>query len=276
MANSNLSFKRKERKYIILENTFEEVKNELQKRIPIFIFTGNDPISQMETIYLDTKDLTLFKEYLNRRFFRFKIRLRRYGYNNIFENQYLVELKAKCDGISRKKRFILPAEYLSAFLKGENIKPVIKEINKGMSGAQKTYKLIAKLIELNQLVPVLKTSYERIAFQKKSKKNRVTIDQNIMHTKLMGKSKEVCLDASILESKVAGKTPKWHKKMVNKLSLLRQQRFSKFATGINSLYYPSRGIYNFSDDEFVVEDMPETISQSFDLMKKYLKLAPQE
>ena len=246
MSVDNLSFKRKERKYIILEDTFEEIENELKKHIPIYSFEGEDPNTLMETTYFDTKDFLLFNEYLKRRSFRYKIRMRRYGHEGKFGDSYLVELKVKQNSISIKKRFFLPVKLYRKFLKGEDILKDIRVANKGMVGASKTYKLIAKLIEINNFVPVLKTTYERVAFQKKSKKIRITIDRNIKHQKLLGKKKEVDLDAMILESKVMGKTPKWYKKMVNKLSLLKQVRFSKFATGLNSVYFPNRGNIIFS------------------------------
>jgi len=268
-----LNFKRKEKKYIVLEHTFEEIKEELNGHIPLHIFKGEDPYSKIETTYLDTKDHILFLEYLNRRRFRFKIRLRRYGNNTAFDNIYLVELKVKHKGISNKKRFMLPADHLSAFLKGEDLKAVVKKTNEGLSGAQKTYKLISKLIELNEFIPVLQSSYQRIAFQKKSKKVRITIDRNIKHKKLVGKEKTTGLDAMVLESKIMGKTPKWYKKMANKLSLLKQKRFSKYAAGMNSIYYPSRGKYNFEDDIPKVPEPPQKIIDSYELMKKYMKLS---
>jgi len=267
MSNNDLNFKRKERKYLILEHTFEEIKEELSEHIPIHIFEGKNPYL-IETTYLDTKEHLLFHEYLNRRKFRFKIRLRRYNDSD----NYLVELKVKHNGISRKKRFILPADLLSDFLAGKKIKDEIKAANKELAGAQKTYKMISKLISLNEFVPVLRSSYERVAFQKKSRKVRITVDRNITHEKLLGKPKTTTLDAVVLESKVMGKTPKWHKKMVNRLSLLRQRRFSKFSTGINSIYYPARGKYNFEIDEETETETPLKILESFELMKKYLKL----
>ncbi len=268
MSKSDLNFKRKERKYLILEHNFEEIKEELTDHIPIHIFKGKNPY-MIETTYLDTKDHLLFNEYLNQRKFRFKIRLRKY--NNHVE-KYLVELKVKHDGISQKKRFILPGELLTNFLNGEDIKAKIKEANKGLVGALKTYKLIANLIVLNHFVPVLKSSYERVAFQKKSKKIRITVDRNITHEKLLGKPKTTTLDALVLESKIMGKTPKWYKKMANKLSLLRQKRFSKFSTGINSIYFPSRGKYNFEIENEERKEIPQKIIDSFELIKKYLKL----
>lgn len=273
MATADLSFKRKERKYIILEHTFEEIIEQIQQHLPIFRYENKPEILNIETTYLDTKDFLLFREYLNRRNFRFKIRLRRYGFDGQFDPEYLVELKIKHNSISRKKRFKLPAEYFDAFIKNEDLRQVIKEANQGLIGAQKTYRLIHKLIKSNNFVPVLQTSYHRIAFQKKSKRVRVTVDNGIRHKKLLGKPGTETLDAVVLESKIMGKTPKWHKKMVNQLSLLKQQRFSKFATGMNSLYFPERGKYNFfNDDENKVPEVPQQIIDSFEILKTALKL----
>ncbi|MDO9576921.1 MAG: VTC domain-containing protein [Candidatus Cloacimonadales bacterium] len=273
MTGTDLTFKRKERKYIILEHTFDEIIKEIEQHIPLYSFQEEPPLTNIETTYLDTSDFLFYFEYLNQRSFRFKIRLRRYGHDGIFKPGYLVELKIKHKAISSKKRFLLPDENFAAFLKGEDILPQVKKANEGLVGAQKTYKMIRDLIRINQLVPVLRTSYERISFQKKSKRVRITVDHNINHTGLWGKEKKETLDATVLESKIMGKSPKWHKKMVNLLSLLRQSRFSKFSTGINSIYFPERGKYNFNvDNQFLRPEIPDKIVQSFDLLKKALKM----
>jgi SPX domain protein involved in polyphosphate accumulation len=272
MSKKELTFKRKEKKYLILEHTFDQIKEDLEQHIPIQIFKGNNSVSGIETTYLDTKDFLLYKEYLCRRDFRFKIRLRRYKNDGLFDDSYLVELKVKSNKISLKRRFTLPAKLLTRFLKGDNIKQEIKEANKGFSGAQKTYKIIAQLIELNQFVPVLRSSYQRIAFQKKTKRVRITVDQNVKHEKLLGKPDTATLDAVILESKISGKSPKWHKKMVNKLSLLKQMRFSKFATGMNSLYFPQRGKYNFIADREEDYPMPDNLVKSVELINTVIKI----
>jgi len=273
VAGTDLSFKRRERKYIILEHTFGEIIKEIEEHVPVYIYQDGPRLTNIETTYLDSKDFLLFYEYLNQRSFRFKIRLRRYGSEGIFEPRYMVELKIKHNSISSKKRFVLPEEYLADLLKGKNILPEIKKSNQGLVGAQKTYKLISKLIKVNAFVPILRTTYERISFQKRSKRVRITVDNNITHTRLLEKEKKETLDATVLESKIMGKSPKWHKKMVNRLSLLRQRRFSKFATGLNSIYFPDRGKYNFySDEDFDRLETPERIYQSFEILKKALKL----
>ena len=276
MSKNELTFQRKEKKYLILEHSFDAIKDELEKHIPLYIFKGENAVSGIETTYLDTKDFMLFYEYLNRRKFRFKIRMRRYITEGNVGDVYLVELKIKHKSISSKRRFVLPADLMEQFLAGKDIRKEIKEANQGLVGAQKTYKLISNLIKLNGFVPVMRSSYQRLAFQKKTKKVRVTVDHNIRHEKLLGAEKIGTLDAVILESKIIGKSPKWYKKMVNQLSLLKQPRFSKFATGLNSLYFPQRGKYNFYCSDEEIRETPQQVRDSFELIKKAFKLEDSE
>jgi len=273
LTTNELTFRRKERKYIILEHSFEEIIERIEEHMPIYHFQDKPGLVHVETIYFDSDDFLLYKEYQARRQFRFKIRMRRYSYDDFRDPVFLVEFKVSYSSISTKKRFILPEEYYDAFVANEDLKSVIKEANQGLIGAQKTYKIIRELFDINGLQPVLRTTYNRIAFQKKSNRIRITVDNNITHSKLLGKPKVETLDAIVLESKIMGKSPKWHKKMVNQLSLLYQQRFSKYATGINSLYFPERGKYNFScEEDMECTIIPERIIESFKMLKTILKL----
>ena len=269
----NLEFKRKERKYLIIEHSFEEIKQALENYMPVHIFNGNNPVSFIQTTYFDSKNFLVFKEYINRRKFRFKIRIRRYCQEEYHKDDNLVELKIKHNSVSYKKRFHLPIDLLEPFLKGEDIINEIKYKNRYLSGAQKTYEIIRTLILINNFVPVLQTSFERVAFQKKKVRVRITVDRNIKHQKLLGYSKQDKLDALVLESKIKGKIPAWNKKMVNRLSLIRQKRFSKYATGINSIYFPERGKYNFDmDKKIIIEKIPDCINESLDLLSRTFKI----
>jgi SPX domain protein involved in polyphosphate accumulation len=177
MTDNNLTFRRKERKFLVVEHSFDELVEALSDHIPVNIYHGNSPCCRIQTIYLDTVDHALYHEYLLRREFRFKIRLRRYGYDGEFQEYYLVEIKAKNNGISNKKRFILPGECLQDFLSGADIKKQIKAANKGLKGAQKTYKLVRKLIALNSLVPVMeKVKALSSTFETVNTYSRIVID----------------------------------------------------------------------------------------------------
>lgn len=266
MADSKLYLRRKEKKYLILEYPFEQIKDVLQKHIPVHIYKGSDCKFGIETTYLDTSDFMLYNEYLSKRDFRFKVRLRRYKNDGLFDDNYFVELKVKANKISSKRRFILPAELLNSFLKGKDISSKIKNINLKLPEALNAYYIITQLVNMYHLIPVLRSSYLRMAFQSPDDNIRVTVDHKVVHEKLIGEYDHATLDAVILESKVIGKTPKWQKKMLNQLSPIRQNRFSKFATGINSLYFPERGKYNFYADEDIITPVPEMIISSKSLI----------
>jgi SPX domain protein involved in polyphosphate accumulation len=233
------SFRRSENKFIVLENTFDEILKELEKHIPIHSFRTEYPLTLIETTYLEDSDFTTLKEYLSRRKFRFKIRFRCYGHNGkLDENDFWVELKIKQRSISYKKRFKLTKDLFIPFISGENIYEKVSKINEGVKGFKKIYKLTKELIKLNNLKPALVTSYERVAFQSKNKSIRITVDRNIVHKSYQNPSIYKKLKAIVLESKISGKIPKWYKAEESKLALLPQKRFSKYTTGINSIYFP--------------------------------------
>ena len=267
------SFRRSENKFIVLENTFDEILKELEKHIPIHSFRTEYPLTLIETTYLEDSDFTTFKEYLSRRKFRFKIRFRCYGHNGkLDENDFWVELKIKQRSISYKKRFKLTKDLFIPFISGENIYEKVSKINEGVKGFKKIYKLTKELIKLNNLKPALITSYERAAFQSKNKSIRITVDRNIVHKSYQNPSIYKKLKAIVLESKISGKIPKWYKAEESKLALLPQKRFSKYTTGINSIYFPDRGVYNFYTNYAETEVMGEKTYNSLKLIEQLLKL----
>ena len=56
------SFRRSENKFIVLEHSFEEILDELEKHIPIHSFQADYPLALIETIYLADSNFTIFKE----------------------------------------------------------------------------------------------------------------------------------------------------------------------------------------------------------------------
>ena len=267
------SFRRSENKFIVLEHTFNEILKELEKHIPIHSFHTGYPLSLIETTYLEDSDFTTLKEYLSRRKFRFKIRFRCYGYNGkLDENDFWTELKIKQKSICYKKRFKLTKDLFIPFISGENIYEKVSKINERVKGFKKIYKLTEELIKLNNLKPVLITSYERVAFQSKNKSVRITVDRNISHKSYQNPSIYKKLRAIVLESKISGKIPKWYKAEESKLALLPQKRFSKYTTGINSIYFPARGVYNFYTNYAETKIMGEKTYNSLKLIEQSLKL----
>jgi len=269
MSKKEQYFKRIENKFVVLEYSFDEINNTLQRYIPLHTFDEKSPYTMIRSIYLDDEKFTIFQEYLSRRKFRFKIRFRNYGHRGKFDkNDFWAELKVKHHSVCYKKRFLFPHSKLEAFIAGENILNIIKKLNPQIKDVEKTYNLMAELIRINDFKPVLVTSYERAAFQNKSKTIRITVDHNISHKSLIGPKRTKTLNAIVFESKISKASPLWYNKMENRLSLLPQKRFSKYATGINSTYFPARGIYNFYTNFAESVTVPPKIEKSLILLKR--------
>ncbi len=267
------SFRRSEKKFIVLEHSFEEILDELEKHIPVHSFQAEYPLALVETIYLEDNNFTIFKEYLSRRKFRFKVRFRRYvNYGKLDENILWAELKIKKKSISYKKRFKLTKDLFIPFISGKSIFEKVSILNKDVKDLEKIYNLTQELIKKNNLEPTLITSYERIAFQSKNKNIRITVDRNISHRSFQNPSIHKKLKIIVLELKINGKIPKWYKAEENKLALLPQNRFSKYATGINSIYFPARGLYNFYTNFAETKIMNENIYRTLELIEQTLML----
>ncbi len=269
--SENTSFRRSEKKYIALDKSFVEIFKTLEQHIPVDSFKEDSIITLIKTIYLDDSNFSLFKEYLIKRKFRYKIRFRCYGHDFKFdENDFWAELKIKYKKISYKKRFLISPEIFEPFLNGEDIRKEIMLLNNNSEEALQSYNIMIELIKVNKLRPVLTTIYERVAFQNKSKEIRLTIDRNIKHhshgnTKVIKK-----LKAIVCETKIQGEQPQWYTDLVNTLSLLPQKRFSKYATGINSVYFPARGTYNFYTNYAEAKIISEKMKKNINYIKKNL------
>lgn len=276
MKKEQSSFKRKEEKFVIIDSTFDEIREELEKHIPVHNYEKDCLITSIKTTYMDSENFDIFKEYLEGRKYRYKIRFRQYGYDNKFSDELWAELKVKHKKISYKRRFLLPEKLYQPFINQEDIFSELRKVNKGLPGFAKLYKLMTELIKINNFIPVLLTSYDRIAFQKKSKRIRITIDKNIHHKALHNSLKQCKLRILVFESKILGRRPKWYKKLEDRLSLLPQKRFSKFATGINSTYYPARGTYNFYTNFAEIKKKQAMVMKSLELINSTLKLETAE
>jgi len=269
MSKKTTAFQRVENKFVVLEYSFNEILKTLVRYIPMDIFDENAPYTNIKTIYMEDEKYTIFQEYLSRRRFRFKIRFRNYGYNGTFkEDDFWAELKVKYRSVCYKKRFLFPRNLITPFVEGEDIFDEIKELNENTKGLKKIYKLMTKLIKYNNLKPMMITTYERAAFQNKQKNIRITVDKNIAHRPYPEPSKQKTLNAIVFESKLKKDAPSWYQNLENKLSLLPQKRFSKYATGINSVYFPARGIYNFYTNYAETRIVPKNIEKSLILLKK--------
>ena len=269
----NTSFKRNENKFVVLEKSYVEIYKTLEKRLKVDSFKENCIITLIRSIYLDNDDFSLFREYLNKRKFRYKIRFRSYGYDfKLDESKIWAEIKIKHKKISAKERFLISKELFEPFLKGENVKNEIMKLNNNSDIVSKSYDVISELIKMNNLKPVLTTTYERVAFQNQSTNVRITVDRNIVHQAYNNDKTKKNLHVIVCETKILGNPPIWYFELVNELSLLPQQRFSKYATGINTIYFPERGTYNFYSNFAEEKKISTEMRNSLDQIKKILQI----
>jgi SPX domain protein involved in polyphosphate accumulation len=272
MSNSN-SFVRSENKFVVLEKSFVEIFKSLEKNMLVDSFKKDSVITLIKSIYLDDDKFSLFREYLSKRKFRFKIRFRNYGHDFKFdEDDFWAEFKVKYKKISRKERFLISPAIFKPFLNGENVEAEIMRLNNNSEKVLQVYRVMSELIKLNNLHPVLTTTYERVAFTDESKDVRITVDRNIKHHSHDDKKKTNKLHAIVCETKIHGEPPEWYYTLVNELSLLQQKRFSKYATGINSVYFPARGTYNFYTNFAESKTISDRMGKNLEFLKKAFDL----
>ena len=202
------------------------------------MFEKDQPVTNVRTTYLDNDTFDTYYDWLNRKPIRYKVRYRRYGYDGEFSDDVWIELKVKNHSISQKKRFRIRRQHVDKFTSGEDIlKQVIKE-NKKTRDLVDTYARIQGYIASNRLKPVLTIEYKRISFQPCEDSDvRITLDKQIvMRNLLTGKTaKDKCV---VLETKVSGpRTPLWLNDLMEELGTTRNVRFSKFALGMQQLFF---------------------------------------
>jgi SPX domain protein involved in polyphosphate accumulation len=272
MGESN-SFVRNENKFVVLEKSFVEIFKTLEKHMLVDSFKKDSVITLIKSIYLDDDKFSLFREYLSKRKFRFKIRFRCYGHDFKFdEDDFWAEFKVKYKKISRKERFLISQKIFEPLLRGENVEEEIMRLNNNSEKVLQVYRVMSELIKLNNLRPKLVTTYERVAFTDEEKKVRITVDRNIKHQANDDKKNMNKLHAIVCETKIQGEPPEWYYNLVNELSLLQQKRFSKYATGINSVYFPARGTYNFYTNFAESKTISDRMTKNLEYLKKAFDL----
>jgi SPX domain protein involved in polyphosphate accumulation len=216
--------------------------NTVQKFAPVFMFAKDQPVTHVRTTYLDNETFDTYYDWLNREPIRYKIRYRQYGYNGEFSDEVWMEMKIKNHSISQKKRFKIKAQHVDKFTSGEDVlKEVVKE-NKKNRDIVETYTRIQGYIVSKELKPVLTIEYKRVSFQPSEDSDvRITLDRDIVIRNLVTgqTAQDKCV---VLETKVSGpRTPLWLNDLMEELGTTQDVRFSKFAVGMQQLFFQQPG-----------------------------------
>lgn len=259
----NHNFKRKEEKFILNSYTSQGIKNIAKQALDYSEFNPQGTLTDIRSTYLESKDHFIYHLKKAKKKKRFKIRLREYGTNGVFDSYAWVELKEKVKGQGYKNRFLINKELVKPFLEGDDVLFQVARLNKNIDFRYLSvlYKTIQGLIQKHDLEPALVVQYKRLAFQNGLKGGiRLTFDHNLISSKTNIDNlfstpinpKPYNDDAVITELKTNVEYPDLVKQ-VKKEYNINKQSFSKFMFGMQS-------------QEFIVQDAP------FSIEKKYIPI----
>ncbi len=233
-------FNRREEKFPLEPGDWERVVQCAEQYLPVEEFDGAHRVANIQTTYLDSADLQSYREYVEARPVRKKIRIRQYGYEGRFNGRCWVEIKIKRYEDSLKRRFCCSSEALLDLMSGRDIASQVNEANAQREEANEIYEAARKLILDNTLRPVVRVDYERMAFQSDSlPRTRITVDRRIRF-RAAGQTAACSHLGTLLEVKYRGREPEWLGEFLHVLSVLEPSRFSKFARAIRALNVNNR------------------------------------
>ncbi|KAJ3118369.1 vacuolar transporter chaperone [Phlyctochytrium bullatum] len=172
------NFVRKTAKYWVHPDNVTEVKCIILKYLPVLVVNGkggNEPSPAVSSVYLDNDSFDLYTSRLERKDGGETIRLRWYG--NMDQTEIFVERKTHRDELvsetSVKSRFSLKEKYVNDFLKGDfTVDRLVSKIrdrnvrsDKEISDLELLATQIQQRIKEKELKPVIRTFYNRTAFQ---------------------------------------------------------------------------------------------------------------
>lgn len=217
-------FQRKETKYLMTEEVFQDFFQELTQRMSVDEY-GLHTIS---SLYFDTADDRFIRHSMEKPKYKEKFRVRAYG-TVTADSQVFLEIKKKICGVVYKRRVPLNYQaYLSWLTTGEW--PVGQQENQ-------IVKEVDWLFARNpDLRPKVLICYDRLSlFDPEDENFRVTFDQRIRYRDRQldlrkgSQGKLVAPEIGVLmEVKAAGAYPLWFVELLEQYQL-RKASFSKYA-----------------------------------------------
>ena len=203
--------------------------------MPVERFDGVNDLSFIRTTYLDTPDLHSYREYVERRPVRTKVRVRQYGVNGQVNGVCWVEIKVKKQQKTAKRRFRCTRRALLDLIDGRDIREDVLTANPGKPAAMEIFEAARELILKRRLRPVVRVDYQRLAFQHPTQpESRITLDREIRFRTATGPGR-AGHDGIVLEAKHADIEPEWLSDFLRALTLEKSSRFSKFARAVQAL-----------------------------------------
>ena len=204
-------FRRVEIKYVIDENTYKKLKEELNKYIKPDLY----PKSVICNIYFDNDNYELINKSIEKPLYKEKIRLRSYNIPNNNSKVFL-EIKKKYDGVVGKRRICTTMNNIDKYL--------LNHINIDNSI---NFKEIDNVIKKYNLKPKIYVAYNREAYiSKEDSELRITFDSNLRSRFIdldlkLGDSGKLYFDKPmyIVEIKTLGSIPLFLTKILSELKI---------------------------------------------------------
>ena len=229
-------FRRIEKKYIITDKQYLEIKNAISK----YMIEDEYGKSTICNIYFDTDQYDLVRHSITKPVYKDKIRLRSYNIPLIDDIVFL-EIKRKYDGVVSKRRIEIKLKDFYKYLGDSN---AVKDcqIKKELDYYFNFYNLKAKMF----------LSYYRKAYYDQSNRDfRLTFDSNILAREYdlnieKGNYGERILenDKYIMEVKTLGAMPMWFVYILNDLKIA-PCGFSKYGEAYTQLILKANKIKEY-------------------------------
>ena len=278
-SKTTLVVRRKERKYVVGVGAATFLREEVERRLPVFCFVADEPSTYITTVYFDTEALDLYNRAERHYDENLKLRVKEYLYpvrdadgtdsGRAFRAtaDCYIEMKRHVQGYVLKKRLRLPKAKLGPLLAGEDVwTDVVGDAS--VAAAEKLQSIYAELRECLRCFSVRASSivnYRRRVYQNSEDDVRITFDDRIaVFPAVDGLYESVpALERStlgiptyrgqnvILEIKSPGAYPDWLSSALRNHS---SKQLSKFTTSIRALKDPSSVDGRLSDSTAVPDE----------------------
>ena len=228
ITSLTFSFKRCEKKYVVENGPISKIIDNIHTFFPLALHKHDVFPTVIQTTWCETPDWRVISDYLSRKPFRYKLRVRRYGSNQGFSENCFVEIKSKEELISQKHRFLCPYLLIPEMFEGKDIWKQINPLNNKVTHFDLLYDRVRHMILEEGFRPLLRAKVRRAYFQTSRKApTRLTLDGFARFTYLPD-NRQVTEKFRVVETKVTGEPPEELDVLLSTLNAQRVHRFSKY------------------------------------------------
>ena len=200
-------------KYLTDESHLKDILGDAAKVGYRILEIEGERISLYDSVYYDTDALKMFRDHHNRRLVRQKVRTREY----VNSGDAFLEIKKKNNkGRTNKKRIPIPQEEMMDFHRNQEACGFL---------ANKSW------FHVDEIRPVLETSFSRMTLVNSSKTERLTIDINLYFHNYRTEYSSNLQDAVIIELKQDGRADSLMKRILLD-HRVKPMRLSKYCIAV--------------------------------------------